>query len=338
MPPVAVIEREAPEVVPHAPKPVRSRLPAALRVPILITLNLGINALLWEFTSNFLASELGAISRVPTENDITSFYSPAARIAMRCLTVGLAWFFNYDFIDVMALVVLTYAPYTYLINTFYEITTVTSVVDLFIEIASYAVPTYLLRPRSIVHKSNAPLRNRFLLNSIQVQLSSVLLAAGVYVVVLWSGLKTGYLNLFLVQFFDISTLEDAHLETPVSLACKTLIVGTAAKAFLLDPSFAAQPLPGAETPVEEFDPSTATLTQTFEHNFFNFSKRTRTLIQQTIILNTFLFIGNVQKCMTLKGTEFVGALGYVGVWVVANTVISLWFGWIGDTSADYEPL
>jgi len=214
----------------------------------------------------------------------------------------------------------------------------TSAVDLCIEIVSFAVPTYLLRPRSVVHKSNAPLRNRFLLNSFQVQLSSTLLAAGVYVVVLWSGLKTGFLNLFLVQFFDIPTLENAHLETPVSLALKTVVTGVAAKAFLLNPSFAAQPLTGAETPVEEFDPSTATLPQTFEHNFFNFSKRTRTLIQQTIILNSFLFIGNVQRCMTLKGTDLIGALGYAGVWVVANTVISLWFGWIGDTSADYEPL
>ncbi|RMZ69886.1 glycogen debranching enzyme [Pyrenophora seminiperda CCB06] len=333
------IEREAPEVVPHAPsRPVRSRLPSALRVPILVTLNLGINALLWEFASNFLPSELGAISKIPNENDITSFYSPVARIALRCLTIGLAWFFNYDFFDVSALIVLTYAPFTYLINTFYDISAWTSAADLCIEIMSFAVPTYLLRPRSVVHKSNAPLRNRFLLNSFQVQLSSTLLAAGVYVVVLWSGLRTGFLTLFLVQFFDIPTLEAAHIETPVSLALKTLAAGMAAKAFLLNPSFAAQPLTGAETPVEQFDPSTATLPQTFEHNFFNFSKRTRTLIQQTIILNSFLFIGNVQRCMTLKGTDLIGALGYAGVWVVANTVISLWFGWIGDTSADYDPL
>lgn len=96
MAPTEVIEREAPNVVPQSHAPVRSRLPPALRVPILISLNMGINALLWEFASNFLSPELGAISKVPTEDDITSLYSPAARVGMRWLTVCMAWYFNYD--------------------------------------------------------------------------------------------------------------------------------------------------------------------------------------------------------------------------------------------------
>ena len=96
MAPTAVIEREAPDVVPQAHAPMRSRLPTALRVPILISLNMGINALLWEFTSNFLSPELGAVSKVPNEDDVTSLYSPAARIAMRWLTVCMTWYFNYD--------------------------------------------------------------------------------------------------------------------------------------------------------------------------------------------------------------------------------------------------
>jgi hypothetical protein len=240
--------------------------------------------------------------------------------------------------DVSALTVLTYAPFTYLLTTFYEISSLTAAANICIETLSFAVPTYLLRPRSIVHKSNAPLRNRFLLNSTQVQISSSLLAAGVYVVVLWGGLKSGFLNIFLVQYFDIPTLEAAHLETPVSIVVKIFVAGMAAKAFLLNPSFAAQPFSGAQTPAGDFDPATATLPQTVEHNFYNFDKRTRTLIQQTTILNAFLFVGTVQRCMTLNGTELIGAAGYAGVWVVANTVIALWYGWVGDTSADYEPL
>lgn len=91
-----VIEREAPEVVTKSHAPVRSRLPTALRVPILICLNAGINALLWEFVSNFLSPELGAISKVPQENDVTSFYSPHARLAMRWLTVCMTWYLSYD--------------------------------------------------------------------------------------------------------------------------------------------------------------------------------------------------------------------------------------------------
>jgi hypothetical protein len=97
MAPTAVIEREAPHVVPNATRaPVRSRLPTALRVPILISLNMGINMLLWEFIANFLRPELGAVSKVPSEDDVTSFYSPVARIAMRFLTVWMTWYFNYD--------------------------------------------------------------------------------------------------------------------------------------------------------------------------------------------------------------------------------------------------
>jgi hypothetical protein len=338
MAPTAVIEREAPDVVPNATRaPVRSRLPTALRVPILISLNMGINMLLWEFTANFLRPELGAVSKVPSEDDVTSFYSPVARIGMRFLTVWMTWYFNYDFYDVSALTVLTYAPFTYLLTTFYDISTLTAAANICIEVLSFAVPTYLLRPRSIVHRNNEPLRNRFLLNSVQVQVSSSMLAAGVYVTILWGGLKSGVLNTFLVQYFDIPTLEAAHLETPVSILIKTIVVGVSAKAFLLNPSFAAQ-RSGAVTPAEEFDPSTATLPKTLEHNFYNFSKRTRTLIQQTLILNAFLFAGTVQRCMTLIGTDVVGAVGYAGVWVAANTVVALWYGWVGDTSADYEPL
>ncbi|RYO07648.1 hypothetical protein AA0121_g11668 [Alternaria tenuissima] len=339
MAPTAVIERQAPDVVPNATTraPVRSRLPTALRVPILISLNMGINMLLWEFTANFLKPELGAVSKVPNEDDVTSFYSPVARIAMRFLTVWMTWYFNYDFYDVSALTVLTYAPFTYLLTTFYDISALTAAANISIEVLSFAVPTYLLRPRSIVHRSNEPLRNRFLLNSVQVQVSSSMLAAGVYVTILWAGLKSGLLNTFLVQYFDIPTLEAAHLETPVSILIKTVVVGIAAKAFLLNPSFAAQ-RSGTQTPADEFDPATATLPKTLEHNFFNFSKRTRTLIQQTLILNAFLFAGTVQRCMTLIGTDVVGAVGYAGVWVAANTVVALWYGWVGDTRADYEPL
>ncbi|EMD90221.1 hypothetical protein COCC4DRAFT_30261 [Bipolaris maydis ATCC 48331] len=338
MAPTKVIEREAPEVVTKSHAPVRSRLPTALRVPILISLNMGINALLWEFASNFLSPELGAISKVPQEDDVTSFYSPHARVAMRWLTVCMTWYLSYDFYDVSALVVLTYAPYAYLITTFYNITPLTAATNICIEVISFALPTYLLRPRSLAHKANAPLRNRFLLNSYQVQLSSFMLATGVYVVLLWGGLKTGVLNTFLVQYFDIPTLEVAHIETPLSLVVKTFIAGFAAKAFLLNPSFAAQPLSENQTPGETFDPATATLSQTLEYNFYNFTQRTRTLIQQTLILNAFLFIGTVQRSMTIVGTDIIGAVGYAGMWVAANTLIALWFGWVGDTSADYEPL
>jgi hypothetical protein len=240
--------------------------------------------------------------------------------------------------DVSALTVLTNAPYAYLLATYYEISTLTLAAHMNIEVAAIAIPTYLLRPRSIVHKANVPLRNRFLLNSVQVQFSNSLLAMGVYIVVIWAFLKTGITNLFLISHFDIPTLETAHSETPVSILLKIFTAGFAAKEFLLNPSIAAQPPSGLATPTEEFDPATATFDQTIKANVLPSERRTRTLLQQTIILNVLTFLSTVQRCMTLNGTEIYGAAGYAGIWVFANTVLAGWYQWVGNTSSDYEPL
>ncbi|KAF2850126.1 hypothetical protein T440DRAFT_555386 [Plenodomus tracheiphilus IPT5] len=340
MAPPTVIEREAPAVVTHTHAATRrSRLPSAVRFPILVVLNMGISALLREYTQNFLAPELGAVSKVPTpHDDIFSLYSAAARALMRVVTIWITWYLNYDFVDVAALTVLTQAPYFYLLSTYYQISTLTIAAHLNIEVLSFAIPAYLLRARSVVHKKNAPLRNRYLINSVQVQLSSTFLATGVYVVVLWAGLKTGALNRFLVRHFSVETFAYSHLETPVSAAGKIFALGVAVKEFLLNPSIAAEPPNGAASPTETFDAAIATLPQTVKHNVWRFDRRTRTLVIQTLILNAFVFGTTVQKAMTLKGTEVVGAAGYAGMWVLANSVVALWFGWIGDTSADYEPL
>lgn len=240
--------------------------------------------------------------------------------------------------DVSALTVLTNAPYAYLLATYYEISTLTLAAHMNIEVAAIAIPTYLLRPRSIVHKANVPLRNRFLLNSVQVQFSNSLLAMGVYIVVIWAFLKTGITNLFLISHFDIPTLETAHSETPVSILLKIFTAGFAAKEFLLNPSIAAQPPSGLATPTEEFDPATATFDQTIKANVLPSERRTKTLLQQTIILNVLTFLSTVQRCMTLNGTEIYGAAGYAGIWVFANTVLAGWYQWVGNTSSDYEPL
>ncbi|KAF1935437.1 hypothetical protein EJ02DRAFT_127831 [Clathrospora elynae] len=337
MAPPTLIERDTPQTIPHAP--MRRRLHPVARVAILVILNLTINVACWELASVFLDHELGAITRMPSYAGFTSLYSPDARIAMRCLTIGMAWYLQYDAYDVSALSVLTHAPQAYLISTFYGISSVTAAAALCIEMLSFGLPTLLLRSRSAVHKPSVPLRNRFLLNSSQVQLSNALLATAVYVLVLWAGLKSETLNVFLVTHFDIPTMEAAHLENPVSIGVKVFVAGIAAKAFLLNPSFAAQPLTsGAATPTEDFDPTSATLPMTLEHNFYRFDQRTRTLIQQTTIVNAFLFAGTVQRCMTLKGTEIMGAAGYASMWVAANTIIALWYFWVGDTSPEYEPL
>lgn len=234
-----------------------------------------------------------------------------------------------------ALTILTNVPYAYLLSTYYQISSLTVITHVNIEILSIAIPTYLLRPKAPAHRAGVPLRNRFLLNSVQVQFSNALLATCVYVVVIWGGLKTGWMNYFLVTYFDIPTLEAAHLETPVTIAAKVFVAGLAARDFLLNPSIAAQVQSGQATPVANFDASTADLQATLKHNFWYFGRRTRTLIQQTWILSFFLVANTVQRCIPLTGAEFNGAAGYAGIWAVANVIIAAWYAWVGDTSTDY---
>jgi hypothetical protein len=98
MAPTTIIERTAPVVVPraHTSATSRSRLPWFLRVPILVVLNLGIKSMLWSAALNFLVPELGAISKIPSDTDVWSLYSPAARLAMNAATIGMNWYFDYD--------------------------------------------------------------------------------------------------------------------------------------------------------------------------------------------------------------------------------------------------
>ena len=90
-----IIERDEPVVVP-ARRTQRTRLPAPLRVPILIVLNLGIKALLWQAAANLLSPELGYVSKAPTDNDLYSLYSPLARVITRIATVYITWARGYD--------------------------------------------------------------------------------------------------------------------------------------------------------------------------------------------------------------------------------------------------
>lgn len=90
-----IIERDEATVIP-ARGPRRSRLPAPLRVPILVVLNLGINTLLWQTVAQFIPPELGYVSRVPTDGDVYTLYSPVARLITKILTLYATWAVGYD--------------------------------------------------------------------------------------------------------------------------------------------------------------------------------------------------------------------------------------------------
>lgn len=221
-------------------------------------------------------------------------------------------------------------PYAYLLATYYSITPLTVAANVFNEVLAIAIPTWLLRSRSAVNNPKVPLRSRYLLNSSQVNVANILLAVGVYVVVLFSTFQMSSYRSFLVTTMDLPTLAGAYAETSFSLASKVLVAGVATKLFLLNPSLGATPTPGDVTPVENFDPATATLPQTLKHNFWFFSRRTRTLIQQTAIVSFFLLTNTSIKSISLVGTTFTGLAGYSGVWIMANVICAGWWAWVGD--------
>ncbi|KAF2020556.1 hypothetical protein BU24DRAFT_416226 [Aaosphaeria arxii CBS 175.79] len=333
MPPTRLTDREPPAVVTNSTKgataPLRkSRLPVYLRLPLLVSLSLIIRSTLWTFASDLTQNELGFVSKRESETSAV-----VSHLAFKVLLLWAGWALKLDFYDVSAATAVSITPYAYLINTYYGVSSSTVAIFVAIEILSTAIPTYLLQRRSAVHNPRAALRNRFLIDSFQVQQSTSLLAVGVYVTVLFTAVKTDLLNVWLVTHFDIPTLENAHSETVATLAAKLLIIGVSAKAFLLNPSIGAESASGSATPVEVFDPATSDLPATIRHNVWFWSKRTRTLISQTAFLSSLLFANTVQRVLTLKGTELAGAAGYAGLWVFATLVTAGWWAWIGDTEA-----
>ncbi|ORY01170.1 hypothetical protein BCR34DRAFT_575038 [Clohesyomyces aquaticus] len=331
MAPSRVISRAEPVVVPNGvtSPPLRaSRLPSSLRFPIVVVLSFSIRSMLLSTAANFLGEELGNISR--REDDP---YRVGGFLAYKVLVLWAGWHLNYDFLDISSLTIVANAPFAYLLTNYYQISPLTISANVLADLISVALPTFLLRRRSAVHDSKAPLPNRFLLNSFQVQTSTALMTVGTYVAVIWAALQAQQLNEFLVSHFEIPTLELAHKETPFTLIAKLLPVGLAAKGFLLNPSIGAQPASGTATPIAPFDPAVASLPETIEHNFWSFSKRTKTLIGQTAVLSAFILANTVQRVMTVRGTDVSGAAGYAGIWVVATVVTAGWSAWVADTES-----
>jgi hypothetical protein len=220
-------------------------------------------------------------------------------------------------------------PYVYLILNYYKITPLTTAAYLFNEVMAIAIPTWLLRSRSAINNRNVPLRSRYLLESAQVNFSTVALATAVYVVVIYST-YTDIFRRFIVTNLEIPSMELSHTETIFALIPKLLIAGVATKHFLLNPSFAALPTPGVVSPVEDFDPATASLPQTLKANFWFFGRRTRTLIQQTYVVAFFLVANTVVRGTSLRGSTFNGLVIYTSVWILANVICAGWWTWIAD--------
>ncbi|KAB2571784.1 hypothetical protein DBV05_g9559 [Lasiodiplodia theobromae] len=329
MPSRTEMARDDGAVVPTAstPPPTRAaRLPGFVRFPLLIVLSLTTSLSLLSAASGFIDPQLREVSRSSNE-DVRVLSS----IAWKLTELSLAWFGNFDDIDLIALSVLTHAPWYYLLYTFYAVEPTTIGICLSIDALSLAGPTRLLRARAPAHNPRAPraaVPNRAIISDAQTALATSLLGASVYGVALFASLQT-FLPAFMTVHFDaLPTLAGAHAANLPFLVASLLPVGLAAREFILVPGLAASSTSG-DAKRKAFNPETAGLREHFVHNFWWFGAGARTLIKRTATLTVLTAAHSfVHASTVLAGGDQVGAAGYSAVWVVGGLVTGLVYAWV----------
>ncbi|KAJ9637282.1 hypothetical protein H2199_007569 [Coniosporium tulheliwenetii] len=297
------------DAVPMATRPPplpASKLPAPLRFPLLVILSLSSSFFLYTFFSGFMGNELAGVSRTVNEN-----WQVASLLGWKILELGIGWYGNFDDLDVVALTILSHAPYVYLLSTFYEISPLTTLLTLGIDTAAIALPIRLLRPRSPPHNPAAPraaVPNRFIIHDFSVRLLLMMLGTAVYASIMYAALCTN-LTVWLATHFDGE--------------------------FLFTPAVGAQSSLKDITH-EHFNPATASLAETLAWNFgfgahSKHSKRARVLALRTAVLVGFVGLNTwVQTYGSLEGADAMGAAGYAALWAMAGLATGGVFGWVGD--------
>lgn len=78
--------------VSSTPAPVpTSKLPAAMRFPLLVMLSLSLSSLLYSFSSDYMAGDLATVSR-----SLNKWSEVAELIGWRTVELGIGWWGEYD--------------------------------------------------------------------------------------------------------------------------------------------------------------------------------------------------------------------------------------------------
>ena len=123
------LEMEPPEL----PSP--SRLPAWLRLPLVVVSSLSISAFAYSALADLTGLELAAVSR-----DLTSDNEVAAIVSWKVVSLILAFSSGYDWLDLTALTLLSNLPYYYLLNAFYTAHDFAVLPALATDLLSIAIP------------------------------------------------------------------------------------------------------------------------------------------------------------------------------------------------------
>ncbi|KAH8664983.1 hypothetical protein BGZ60DRAFT_378917 [Tricladium varicosporioides] len=308
-----------------------SKLPPALRFPLVVVLSLSISSLLYSLSAVYLGSEndLAKVSR-----KLDNWSDVASLVGWKMFELTLGWYGNYDGYDLASLSLLSHGPPAYLLGTFYQVRTVSILSIIIIDSLAMYIPFRLLRPLSLAHSvsissPSVTVPNREIVTDTSVGILTTLLAASIYSVTLYSAYAS-YLPIYLVTYFDdIPSIAPAHTATPFTLFPITLILGLAAKSFIFTPATASLPS-SADARNAAFNPASATLAETFWYNLWGYDTKTKVVIKRTAAvmlasgINTF-----IQTWVIIEGVDAIGAIAYSGVWVIAAAITGTSLGIVG---------
>jgi hypothetical protein len=285
-----------------------------------------------------MGGELAAVSRSLNET-----WQVLAILGWKVVELGLGWFGDYDDVDIAALAVLSHVPHLYFLTAFYNISAQTATLSLIINVLSISIPTRLLRRRSPTHDAAAPasaVPNRFIMRDLPTRIATSVLAAAIYGVILY-GSQRSWLPVFLVTHFDgLRSLQKAH-EAIFPLLIATMIpVGWAAREFLFLPALAARgeedairelERRGKRNPSKEFDPATASLSETLWWNFWGWKLHQKVLINRTAVLLVFSGLNVwMQTFVAVEGSDIIGAAGWASLWAIAGMINAEAFSWVSN--------
>jgi hypothetical protein len=163
--------------------------------------------------------------------------------------------------------------------------------------------------------------------------------AAIYALTLYTSAFT-WLPVYMITHFD--NLRTLHNERDENLMLQVLLAvpaGLATARFLFVPTIAASnKLLRALDPVArpaKFDSENANLAQTIAYNLGfgpeGFSARTKVLAKRTTVLVLSSFFNTFARVfVTIEGSEFVGALGWSGLWATAGLLTGIAYGWVAE--------
>jgi hypothetical protein len=226
-------------------------------------------------------------------------------------------------------------PHNLLLYSFYSIRPTTLILTALAFIASNTIPFLLLRPIAPPHHpstaAKGTLRNRPILTDPWTTISTSLLAAAIFAVLLELAFATYLPTWLITRFKYVRDLSAAHLGAAglPALLLSLLPAGYAAHEFLFASSTGVPP-----SPVHVFDPETAGFWAHIYHNSWGwYSNRQKDLIRRTLLLTT-LVVGEtiIQTWGTIKGVELTGAAGYAAMWGLGICLVGAVFDWVGGPS------